>query len=53
MNGKADFDQDRLVHRSELETYVKRRVVKLTRGRQHPITLSPTAIPDFALVAVP
>jgi len=41
-----------VIHRSELETYVKRRVVKLTDGRQHPIAAG-AAIADFALARAP
>ncbi|KOR29305.1 hypothetical protein TI05_15370 [Achromatium sp. WMS3] len=51
MNGEADFDKDGIIHRSELEAYVKRRVTKLTKGRQHPIAAGP-GIQDFAIVRV-
>jgi hypothetical protein len=32
--------------------YVKRQVVKLTEGRQHPITITPAALSDFPLATV-
>lgn len=44
---------DGVVHLSELETYVKRRVPDLTDGRQHPITVTPQrAFADFAVARV-
>ncbi|MEZ5581787.1 MAG: hypothetical protein R3F37_02500 [Candidatus Competibacteraceae bacterium] len=52
LTGKADFVQDGVVHHSELEVFVKRGVVDLTEGRQHPVTIRPDAIADFALAVV-
>ncbi|KOR33027.1 hypothetical protein TI05_03575 [Achromatium sp. WMS3] len=52
LSGQADYDHDGIIHRSELETYVKRKVAKITRGRQHPITAG-TAVADFAIATVP
>jgi WD40 repeat protein len=53
LNGEADFDRDGVIHQSELEAYVKRGVVRLTGGKQHPITIRPQAMPDFPLAIVP
>lgn len=50
--GEADFMKDGVIHQSELETYVKRQVVALTEGRQHPITIRPAALSDFPLATV-
>jgi WD40 repeat protein len=50
--GGADFMKDGVIHQSELEMYVKRQVVKLTEGRQHPITITPAALSDFPLATV-
>jgi len=52
LSGQADYDHDGIIHRSELETYVKRKVAKITRGRQHPIAAG-TAVADFAIATVP
>ena len=47
--GAADFIPDGFIHQSELELYVKRGVVDLTAGRQHPVTIRPDAISDFVV----
>lgn len=47
--GKADLTPDGVIYQSELEAFVKRAVVDLTQGRQHPVTIRPDAMADFAL----
>ena len=53
LSGAADLFRDGSVRQSELETYVKHGVAELTKGRQHPVTISPGALPDFVLALVP
>ena len=51
LGGGADYEKDGVIHQSELQTYVKRRVTKLTDGRQHPIVAGP-GVGDFAVAYV-
>jgi len=51
MNGEADLIRDNVIYLSELKTYVKHQVTKLTRGIQHPVSADPP-IRDFAIVRV-
>jgi uncharacterized caspase-like protein len=50
--GKADLTQTGRVTFKGLDFYVSEEVRKLTEGRQTPVTISPTGIPDFALARV-
>lgn len=53
LSGAADYTHDGVVHLSELNLYVRRRVPDLTDGHQHPITITPQqAFADFALAKV-
>lgn len=47
--GKADYNDDGLVHLNELDLYVTERVKALADGRQHPVTARPTSIRSFPL----
>ncbi len=49
IEGKADFNRDRIVYLNELDLYVTDRVKELTTGRQHPVTQKPTTIRSFPL----
>ncbi len=49
IGGGADYDGDKHVFIRELEHYVKKRVVALTGGKQHPTTDIPEELPNFPL----
>jgi WD40 repeat protein len=49
LNGKADYNQDSLIHLNEIDLYVTDRVKVLSEGRQHPVTARPTSIRSFPL----
>jgi len=53
LSGKADLTADGVIYEAELETFVKRAVVDLTQGRQHPVVIRPDAMADFALALSP
>lgn len=49
ISGSADYDRDRHIFIRELEHYVKKRVVALTSGKQHPTTDIPAELPNFPI----
>jgi uncharacterized caspase-like protein len=49
LSGKADYNQDRVIHLNEVDLYVTDRVKVLSQGRQHPVTARPTSIRSFPL----
>jgi uncharacterized caspase-like protein len=49
ISGSADYDRDKHIFIRELEHYVKKRVVSLTSGKQHPTTDIPEQLPNFPL----
>ena len=49
LDGKADYDSNRIITIKELDLYVTSRVKALTNGRQKPTTIIPGSIPDFAV----
>lgn len=53
LQGKADYNQDNVVHLNELDLYVTDRVKVLSNGRQHPVTARPTSIRSFPLSNLP
>ena len=52
LEGKADLTGSGRVTFKGLDFYVSEEVRKLTQGRQTPVTISPTGVPDFALARV-
>lgn len=52
LNGKADFNHDRLIHLHEADTYARLRVRQLSQGRQNPVTGRPQTIRSFALAGL-
>jgi hypothetical protein len=52
LSGKADLTRSGRVTFKGLDFYVSEEVHKLTEGRQTPVTISPTGVPDFALARV-
>lgn len=50
--GKADLTQSGRVTFKGLDFYVSEEVHRLTEGRQTPVTISPTGVPDFAVARV-
>jgi WD40 repeat protein len=53
MGGKGDYDNDGVLHLSELTTYIQRTVPKMTAGAQHPVVAKPLTIADFPVAVVP
>ncbi len=49
LEGKADLTRTGRVTFKGLDFYVSEEVRKLTQGRQTPVTISPTGVPDFPL----
>jgi hypothetical protein len=49
LGGKADYNQDSVIHFNELDMYVTDRVKELSQGKQHPVTARPTSIRSFPL----
>ena len=49
LSGKADFNQDRIVHFSELDGYACDRVRELSEGLQNPVTAKPPTVRSFPL----
>lgn len=43
-NGKADYNNNGIIHVRELDNYLAERVKKLTKGNQHTTTLKPSTI---------
>jgi hypothetical protein len=52
LNGRADFNRDRLVHLNELDVYARVRVRQLSQGLQHPTTGRPPTIRSFPLAGL-
>jgi hypothetical protein len=52
LSGKADLTRTGRVTFKGLDFYVSEEVRKLTEGRQTPVTISPTGVPDFVLAQV-
>jgi uncharacterized caspase-like protein len=52
LSGKADLTRTGRVTFKGLDFYVSEEVRKLTEGRQTPVTISPTGVPDFILAQV-
>lgn len=52
LSGKADLTRTGRVTFKGLDFYVSEEVHKLTEGRQTPVTISPTGVPDFAIARV-
>jgi uncharacterized caspase-like protein len=50
--GHADLTRSGRITFKGLDYYVSEEVRKLTDGRQTPVTIVPTGIPDFALARV-
>ena len=48
--GKADIDKNGAVESDELDFYVRRRVVEMTKGQQVPVRVKPDAAPEMKLV---
>ena len=51
LEGKADYNQDRVIQLNELDLYVSNRVKELSRGKQHPVTNRPASVQPFAISA--
>src|SRR6185369_2229639 len=49
LRGKADYNQDKVIYWTELDSYVTDRVKTLSQGQQHPVTAKPTSIRSFPL----
>lgn len=49
LTGRADYNQDQVVHLNEIDLYVTDRVKQLSEGKQHPVTARPTSIRSFPL----
>lgn len=49
LSGSADYDRDKHIFIRELEHYVKKRVIALTSGKQHPTTDIPNELPNFPI----
>jgi hypothetical protein len=52
LNGKADFNRDRLVHLNEVDVYARFRVRQLSRGQQNPVTGKPPTVRSFPLAGL-
>lgn len=54
LSGKADLisDESATISIKELDVYVSRRVLDLTRNRQSPVTLAPNGYSDFPIASV-
>jgi WD40 repeat protein/uncharacterized caspase-like protein len=52
LNGRADFNRDRLIHLHELDFYARVRVRQLSQGMQHPTTGRPPTIRSFPLAGL-
>jgi uncharacterized caspase-like protein len=52
LNGRADFNRDRLIHLHELDFYARVRVRQLSHGLQNPTTGRPQTIRSFPLAGV-
>lgn len=51
LGGKADYDRDRHVDVTELDSYVSSRVKQLSGGRQRPVTAKPASVVPFSLTS--
>ena len=50
LSGKADIDKNGSVETDELDFYVRRRVMEMTKGQQEPVRVKPDAAPEMKLV---
>jgi uncharacterized caspase-like protein len=51
--GAADREKLGYVETDELAVYVRRRVLRMTDGRQEPVRMKPDAAPEMRLVSLP
>ena len=49
LSGAADFQKTGRITHTMLTLYVSERVKQLTGGRQSPVTITPSGLPDFPL----
>nr|WP_320133960.1 caspase family protein [uncultured Holophaga sp.] len=52
LSGRADFTKKGAVTVNMLDLYLSERVKELTRGTQSPVTVKPSAVPDFPIVTM-
>jgi uncharacterized caspase-like protein len=52
LSGKADFQKSGRITLKGLDYYVDERVKELTGGRQSPMSISPSGVPDFPIAVV-
>ncbi|WP_005034024.1 caspase family protein [Holophaga foetida] len=50
LEGRADFTRKGAVTVNMLDLYLSERVKELTKGTQSPVTVKPSAVPDFPIV---
>ena len=52
LNGKADFQKSGRITLKGLDYYIDERVKELTGGRQSPVSIAPSGVPDFPIAVV-
>jgi WD40 repeat protein len=53
MSGEFDYNEDKAVQVSEINTYLAHRVPELTEHQQNPAVVIPENVPDFSVVIAP
>lgn len=52
LNGRADFQKSGRITLKGLDYYIDERVKELTGGRQSPVSIAPSGVPDFPIAVV-
>ena len=52
LSGKADFQKSGRITLKGLDYYVDERVKELTGGKQSPVSIAPSGVPDFPIAVV-
>jgi hypothetical protein len=53
LQGAADYEKDKAVRLSEINTYLAHRVPELTDHQQTPAVVIPRNVPDFPVFVLP
>jgi len=52
LNGKADFQRSGRVTLKGLDYYIDERIKDLTGGKQSPVSIAPSGVPDFPIAVL-